>query len=148
MATELIERLVIAEFDSNDLTYAVERDDVVRINLPTSHGVFRVTIIDHEAIVPLIAIAVPYFVRFPGDRRGEAMELLNEINRKIPGVFSIDEDGDVSYSYDWLTGENATPEDFKTALTVALSTYAKSYPEIMAARWSDKPTPAPEEARQ
>ena len=148
MATKHLERLVIAYFDDNDVAYQVEQDDIISVTLPTRHSHASLRVIDHAPALPLIEVAVFYFARFPDDQRVEALELVNQTSMSVPGSVSIDDDGDVSYIYDWVPAAGATPDDFGTVLAIALAAYSECFPEIMAARWRDGPggeEPDPEE---
>ncbi len=148
MATELLKRTVIRYFDEQDIKYTVSGNDVVQTTLPTPEGVVRFWIIDHEFPKPLLEIRAPDFVRFPSTEEVNATSMCNKLNGKSVGKFVIDDYRDVSYLLDCPVNENTTPDDFERLMLLAMSSFAKFYPIIMAVRWANATVEQAEQRQQ
>ena len=137
MATELLERLVIKYLDDNDFHYYAGGDfaEVVFAHELKAH--VRVVIVDQESSPPLLEFVVQDIAKFPEARKPYAATMCNEFNRRAPGKFTIDEDGDVLYSFDLPVTAASRPEDVELALDIAVSTVNAFLPAIMAALWAN-----------
>ena len=136
MTTELLERAVIRMFDDDGVVYERVDDDCVEMMMPTEDSLIRMHILDHEIEPPMLTIRMVDFVRFPEERRGDALDICNTLNHRGIGKFVIDKYGDISYRLDFPTPDSVGPDEFRHAMMLAVSWFVKMYPVVMKARWA------------
>ena len=137
MATELLERMVMAYFDETDLTYAEISDDSVHVILPSEKaGIIGVLIIDQEfKSTDILSAAALHIALFPKSRMPSALRLCNDLNLNSMGAFSVDENGSVDFKLDWHVADRSNPKETKLMLSFVIASINESYPKIMASRW-------------
>ena len=136
MATELLERTVIKMFDDDDVVYDCVSDDCVEMIMPTEDSLVRIHVLDHEIEPPMLTIRMVDFVRFPEDRKNDALDICNTLNHRGIGKFILDKYGDVSFRLDLPVADSVGADEFRNAMMLAVSWFVKMYPAVMKARWA------------
>ena len=73
-------------------------------------------------------------VGFPDDP-GAAIAVANHLNSKVPGVFFVDDDGDLNYSLDLLVSPQLSPGDYKKSFDLTLAVVSKYHEALMRLRY-------------
>ena len=137
MVTELLGRTTVELLEDVGIPYTAADDHELSFILPTNDARVQIQIIDHESELPMVSIKMPEFVRFPEERRDSAVAMCNYLSGRAAGKFLVEDcRGYVSYTLDCPIREDAGPDGFKHALTLAMFWFTKMYPAIMRARWA------------